>query len=142
MKLLLITLGSILLSFNHSSYAQLDPDHLDPSMPVVSYLISADNIKIASYRQGSPSHLSVILCNNCKEKTYALAPTATLESFNQPLKQSELTIKLLKKEFEKVRLGVDRAKGEIIYLRLGASVDDELSPQQQEQQNLPRVKKL
>ena len=129
MKPLLITLCFTLLSFNHASYALVDPDSLDPSMPVVSYLISADNIKITSYRQGSPSHLSVILCNNCKEKTYSLADSATLELFLQPLTKSELTINLLKKNFAQARLGIDRAKGEIIYLHLGANINDEAPTQ-------------
>lgn len=139
MKLLLITLCSTLLSFNHSSYALVNPDSLDPSMPIVSYLISTDNISITSYSKGSPSHFAVTLCNNCKEKTYSLAPSATLRTFRQPLDKSELTINLLKKKFSKVRLGIDREKSEIIYLHLGASADDEITPQQQ---NLPRVKNL
>ncbi|MBL4797901.1 MAG: hypothetical protein JKY50_10845 [Oleispira sp.] len=130
MKLLLTTLCVALLSFNNPSYALVDPDALDPSMSVVSYLIPAQAVKIASYKQGTPSHLKVILCNICAEKTYPISTTATLILFLKTLDKSELTANLLKKNFAEVRLAVDREKGEIIYLHLGASVDDELSPQQ------------
>lgn len=129
MKLLLSTLCIALLSFNNSSYALVDPDALDPNMPVVSYLVFTKNVKIASYKQGSPSHLKVILCDICLEKSYPLASDVTLELSSKPLKKLELTENLLKKNFEKVRLGIDRAKGEIIYLHLDASVDDEVSLQ-------------
>ncbi len=132
MKLLLTTFCIALLSFNHSSYALVDPDSLDPSMPVVSYLIPTHSVKIASYKQGAASHLSVMLCYNCQEKTYPLASSVILKSFRQPLDRSELTINLLKKNFDQVRLGINRMKGEIIYLHLGASINDELSPDQKE----------
>lgn len=130
MKLLLSTLCFTLLSFNPASYALVDPDSLDPSMPVVSYLIPATDLNIAAYKHGLPSHLKVILCDVCLEKTYLLSSDAILESSRQPLDKSKLTASLLKKDFSQIRLGVDRVKSEIIYLHLGASADDESAPQQ------------
>jgi len=130
MKLLLTTLCAALLSFNNLSHALVDPDSLDPGMSVMSYLIPAQAVKIASYKQGTPSHLKVILCNICTEKTYLISASATFKLFIKTLDKSELTASLLKKNFAEVRLAVDREKGEIIYLHLGASANDELSPQQ------------
>lgn len=60
------------------------------------------------------------------EKTYKISDSAVLELSRKPLKRSDLTIELMKKEFNKIRIGIDRTKGEIIYLRLGASAYDEL----------------
>lgn len=127
MKLLLSAFFIALLSFNNSSFALVDPDSLDPSMVVVSYLISSENIKITAYHQGSPSKLSVKLCKNCIVKTYLLDPKAEFKLFNQPLNKTKLTEILLKKGFTQLRLAINRSKGMITYLYIGASPNDELS---------------
>lgn len=126
MKKILTTLCFTLLALSQYSHALVDPDSLDSGLPVVSYLIPADNMKIESYAQGKPSHLRLVLCRNCMEKTYKISDSAVLELSRKPLKRSDLTIELMKKEFNKIRIGIDRTKGEIIYLRLGASAYDEL----------------
>lgn len=128
MKLLLITLGSILLSFNHSSYALVDPDSINPSMPVVTYLIPASNLKIAAYRLGSPSKLTVKLCNQCLEKTYDLAPSAKFRLLQQPLDRTKLTEVLLKNQHPMLRLAVHRSKGMITFLHIGVRDNEEFVP--------------
>lgn len=130
MKKILNALCFTLLAMSQYSYSLVDPDSLDPSMPVVSYLIPAADMKIESYRQGKPSHLSLILCPNCIEKTYKISDNAVLELSRAPLKKDQLTIQLMKKEFSKIRVGIDRTKQEIIYLRLNASANDELPEQE------------
>lgn len=127
MNKLLITLCFTLLSFNHSSYALVDPDSLDSSMNTVSYLIAPENLKIIAYHLGSPSKLKVKLCRACLEKTYLLDPKAELKIFRQPLEKGKLTEFLLKKQFP-LRLTINRSKGMIIYLHIGASPNDELPP--------------
>jgi hypothetical protein len=127
MKLLLSTLCIALLSFAHSSYALVDPDSLDPSMPVVSYLIPAENLQIVAYRLGSPSKLKVKLCRECFEKTYDLSPSAEFRLLNQRLDKTKLTEVLLKRELSQIRLAVNRRKGVITYLFIGASPNDEFS---------------
>jgi hypothetical protein len=127
MKRLLSTLCIALLSFNNSSFALVDPDSLDPSMSVVSYLISSENLEITAYHLGSPSKLTVKLCKICNAKTYLLDPRAKFKIFNQPLNKTKLTEILLKKEFTQLRLAINRSKGMITYLYIGASPNDELS---------------
>lgn len=143
MKKVLTTLCFALLAFSQHSYSLVDPDSLDPSMPVVSYLISSDNIKIKSYRQGVPSHLTVTLCNNCIEKTYSIATTATLKYLRKPIDKSDLALRLLQEKYPRVRLGINRSTQEITNLQIGASVYDEL-PLQKNEPSLPLsgVKKL
>lgn len=131
MKKILTTLCFVLITFSSYSYSLVDPDSLNPSLPVVSYLIPSADMNIESYRQGTPSHLRLILCRNCMEKTYKISENAVLESSQNELKKGQLTVQLMKKEFAKVRVGIDRTKGEIVYLRLGASAYDEL-PNQEE----------
>jgi hypothetical protein len=128
MKLLLIILGSILLSFNHSSYALVDPDSINPSMPVVTYLIPANNLKIAAYRLGSPSKLTVKLCSQCSEKTYDLAPTAKFRLLQQHLEKEKLTEVLLRNEHPMLRLAVHRNKGMITFLHIGVMEHEEFVP--------------
>jgi hypothetical protein len=98
MKLLLTTFCIVLLSFNHSSYALVDPDSVNASMPVMTYLIPANNLKIVAYRLGSPSKLKVKLCRECLEKTYDLSPSAEFRLLEQPLDKTKLTEVILRKE--------------------------------------------
>lgn len=143
MKILLSTICFAFLTLSYPAYSLIDPDSLDPSMPVVSYLISSDNIKIKSYRQGVPSHLTITLCNNCIEKTYSIATTATLKYLRKPIDKSDLALRLLQKKYPLVRLGINRSTQEITNLQIGASVYDEL-PLQKNKPVLPLsgVKKL
>lgn len=126
MKILITTLYLTFLSLSYSAYALVDPDTQDPSMRVVSYLTSAENIEIKSYLQGTPSSLNVTLCKNCMVKTYTISPTATLEYLRQPLNKTELAGKLLQAKHPLIRLGINRSTQEIINLQIGANANDEL----------------
>lgn len=125
---LLSMLFVALLSFNYSSYALVDPDSIDASMPVMSYLIPANNLKIEAYSLGSPSKLKVILCNECLEKTYTLAPSAKFRLLGLPLEKRKLTEVLLGKEHPMLRLAVNRSKGMITFLYIGVKDNEEFLP--------------
>jgi hypothetical protein len=128
MKLLLTTFCIVLLSFNHSSYALVDPDSVNASMPVMTYLIPANNLKIVAYRLGSPSKLKVKLCRECLEKTYDLSPSAEFRLLEQPLDKTKLTEVILRKEHPILRLAVHRGKGMIIFLHIGVRDSEEFVP--------------
>lgn len=130
MKKILTTLCFTLLALSHYSYALIDPDSLDPGLSVVSYLIPADNMKIESYTQGKPSHLRLVLCRNCIEKTYKISDSAVLELSRKPLQQDQLTIQIMKKEYAKVRVFIDRTKAQIISLHLDANSGDAEPPEE------------
>jgi len=127
MKYLLTITLYFFFSASHADSSLVDPDSLDSSMPVVSYLIPASNLKIAAYQSGSPSKLQVKLCKICIRKIYQLSPEAELNIMGQPLEKTKLTEILLGKKVSQLRLAVNRSKGMIIYLYLGASPNDEFS---------------
>lgn len=130
MKKVLISVCFTLLALSPYSYALVDPDSLDSGLSVVSYLISADDMKIESYSRGKPSHLRLILCRNCMEKTYKISDNAVLELSRKPLKQDQLTIQIMKKEYAKVRVFIDRTKAQIISLHLDANSGDGEPPEE------------
>ncbi|MBQ0729193.1 MAG: hypothetical protein KBT75_00760 [Oleispira antarctica] len=126
MKYLLTITLYFFFSASHADSSLVDPDSLDSSMPVVSYLIPASNLKIAAYYLGAPSKLSVKLCSKCIEKTYLLDPKAELKRSRILLKRDILTKTILNKKFQEVRLVVDRRIGSITSLHIGASPYDEM----------------
>lgn len=128
MKYLLTITLYLFFSTSYANNELVDPDSINPSMPVVSYLISESNLEIMAYRLGSPSKLKVKLCQQCSEKIYILDPDAELRLLKQPLATTKLTEALLKKDHPKLRLAINRSKGMIIYLHLGVNEYDEFVP--------------
>lgn len=99
-----------------SNIEKVDPDNLTPTMPFVIYHLSPKDLSIASYRQGKPSHFSLLLCRTCKEKTYPLSPEAKLTLNQQPITQSDLAITVMKKEFNYISLTINRSTQSIDFL--------------------------
>lgn len=128
MKYLLTITLYLFFSTSHADSSLVDPDSIDPSMPVVSYLVPESNLEITAYHLDSPSKLKVKLCRTCLEKTYLLDPKAELKLLGEPLDKAILTETLLKKEFPLLRLIVNRSKGMIIYLDIGVNRGDEFWP--------------
>lgn len=125
MKYLLAITLSLLFSTSYANESLVDPESISSSMPVVEYLVPADNLKITGYRLGSPSKLQVKLCKRCSEKVYELDTSAKLILFNMPLDKTALAEALLKKEHPLLRLVVNRRKGMITYLHIGVNKQDE-----------------
>jgi len=125
MKYLLAITLSLLFSTSYANESLVDPESISSSMPVVEYLVPADNLKITGYRLGSPSKFQVKLCKRCLEKVYELDTSAELILFNMPLDKTVLAEVLLKKEHQLLRLVVNRRKGMITYLHIGVNKQDE-----------------
>ena len=121
MKYLLTITLYLFLSTSYADSSLVDPDSFDSSMNVVTYQISAKNLKITAYHLGSPSKLKVKLCRDCLEKTYQLDPEAELKMFGEPLNKTKLTETLLRKKFSHLHLAINRSKGMITYLYFGVS---------------------
>lgn len=105
---------------------KVDPDSIDPKMKSVVYHISPENLSIASYRQGNPSHFKVNLCRVCNEKTYQLSPTAELSYNEQALTSRDLALLVMKKEYNHITLTINRAKQSIDHLTFRHSKKSEL----------------
>ena len=105
---------------------KVDPDSIDPKMKSVVYHISPEDLSIASYRQGNPSHFKVTLCRACNEKTYQLSPTAELSYNEQALTSSDIALLVMKKEYKHITLTINRAKQSIDYLTFGNFKKSEL----------------
>ena len=125
MKYLLAITLSLLFSTSYANESLVDPESISSSMPVVEYLVPADNLKITGYGLGSPSKFQVKLCKRCLEKVYELDTSAKLILFNMPLDKTALAEALLKKEHPLLRLVVNRRKGMITYLHIGVNKQDE-----------------
>lgn len=95
---------------------KVDPDSIDPKMKSVLYHLSPENLSIASYRQGNPSHFKVTLCEACNEKTYQLSPTAKLSYNEQAITSSDLALLVMKKEYLHITLTINRENQSIDYL--------------------------
>ena len=128
MKYLLAITLYLLFSTSYANESLVDPDSIDSSMPIVSYIISKDNLKIVGYRLSSPSKLQVKLCKKCEEKVYELDISADLRLLNKSLDKTALAEVLLRKEHPLLRLAVNRKKGMIIYLHIGVNKEDEFIP--------------
>ncbi len=130
---------AILLTLSPWSFAigqnqvQLDPDLVDPEMTQVMYVISPNDIKVATYRNGAPASLDLKLCDNCQIKRYRLADNAELLINERPLLLTELTLELIKKQFDAIQLGIDRSKQTISYLYLGGLSESSAEEYAQEQ---------
>lgn len=115
----------LLLIASHSGFAQelklssIDPDLVDAEMTRVMYIISPNDIRISTYKNGFPSVFTIKLCDNCQQKVYTLKDAAELLLHEQPLALEDLTRILLKKSFKKIQLGIDRSNRTITYLYLG-----------------------
>jgi hypothetical protein len=115
----------LLLIASHSGFTQevkssgIDPDSVDAEMTRVMYIISPSDIKISSYKNGTPSIFTIKLCGNCQQKAYTLKDVAELLLHEQPLALQDLTPTLIKKSFKKIQLGIDRSNKTITYLYLG-----------------------
>jgi hypothetical protein len=125
-SLLFIFLSSILhSSISFSSTADLDikkvdPDNIDPAMPFVIYNIGPKDLSIASYRNGTPSHFTLLLCKRCKEKTYKLNPQAQLMLNQQDITKSDLALIVMKKKFNYITLTINRSTSSIDFLTFDA----------------------
>jgi hypothetical protein len=125
-SLLFLFLSLILhSSVSFSSTANLniekvDPDNIDPTMPFVIYNIGPKDLSIASYRQGKPSHFTLLLCKICKEKTYKLNPDAQLMLNQQAITQSDLALIVMKKNFKYITLTINRSTSSIDFLTFDA----------------------
>ena len=95
---------------------KVDPDSIDPKMKSVLYHLSPENLSIASYRQGNPSHFKVTLCKECNEKIYQLSPTAELSYNEQAITSSDLALLVMKKEYLHITLTINRENQSIDYL--------------------------
>jgi hypothetical protein len=109
----------------------IDPDSIDTEMTQVMYLISPNDIRANTYKNGYPSVFSITLCKTCQQKSYTLKDGADLLLNEQPLDLSDLTITLIKKKFDVIQLGIDRSDRSITYLYLGGL--SEFSAKVQEQ---------
>lgn len=110
----------LLLTATHFGITQdIDPDLVDAEMTRVMYTISPSDIKISSYKSGSPSIFTIKLCGNCQQKAYTLKDAAELLLHEQPLTLKDLTRALIKKSFKTIQLGIDRSNKTITYLYLG-----------------------
>jgi hypothetical protein len=114
-----------LLSFadvtnNTSANSNLvDPDLIDSEMTQVMYLIGPKDIKTTSYQGGYPSNFNLKLCTACMPKPYKLEEGAELLLNEQPLDIKDLTISLIKKQFDVIQLGIDRTTRTVSYIYLG-----------------------
>lgn len=121
---------------NLNSYADasanslVDPDSIDPEIEQVMYIIEPTDLKVHQYSNGIPSSFNVKLCNVCQTKTYAFAKDSSLLLNEISLEIDDLAISLIKKNFNKIQLGIDRSNGTISYLYLGGI--NELTPPMQE----------
>lgn len=115
----------LLFFLSQMSFAQftaptgIDPDLIDAEMNQVMYLISPNDIKVSTYKNGYPTIFSIILCKTCRQKSYTLKGGADLLLNEQPLGLSDLTTTLIKKKFKIIQLGIDRSNKSITYLYLG-----------------------
>ena len=114
--LLAISCSSMSFSAANSSNKKVDPDSLDPTMPFVIYNIGPKDLSIASYRQGKPSHFTLLLCRKCQKKTYKLNPEAQLTFNQKPINQSDLALIVMKKEFNYISLTINRSTQSIDFL--------------------------
>ncbi|MGK0248109.1 MAG: hypothetical protein ACI910_000837 [Oleispira sp.] len=125
-SLLLFFLSSILhSSVSFSSTADLDikkvdPDNIDPTMAFVIYNIGPKDLSIASYRDGKPSHFTLLLCKRCKEKIYKLNPDAQLMLNQQAITKSDLALIVMKKNFNYITLTINRSTSSIDFLTFDA----------------------
>jgi hypothetical protein len=135
-SLLFLFLTSILhSSVSFSSTADLDnekvdPDNIDPTMPFVIYNIGPKDLSIASYRQGKPSHFTLLLCKRCKEKIYKLNPEAQLMLNQQAITKSDLAFIVMKKNFNYITLTINRSTSSIDFLTFDAVRKSEFEPLQ------------
>lgn len=97
----------------------VDPDLIDPEMVNVMYLISPNDLQANSYSNGYPSSFNIKLCEACSIKSYSLAANSEILFNAQPLLLKDLTISLLKKNFDVIQLGINRKDKTITYLYLG-----------------------
>lgn len=139
-----LTLFSILLfsSFSFTSNATsstlgVDPDSIDPELRRVVYHIGPKDIKISAYQGGSPSALELSLCERCLTKTYKLASDAEILLNETPLPLSELTIELIKKNFDIISLSINRDQNTVTSLYLGGV--SELSKEESSQEALNEI---
>lgn len=95
---------------------KVDPDNIDPTMPVVIYNILPNDLSIKSYRQGNPSHLNLLLCKRCLEKSYKINQEANLTYNQQSIELSDLALIVMKKEFNYISLTINRSTQSIDYL--------------------------
>jgi hypothetical protein len=103
---------------DNSNFEKVDPDSIDPKMTSVIYHISPKDLSIASYRQGKPSHLSVLLCRQCKIKTYSLSTEAQLIRNQESISNNNLALIIMKKEYNYVTVSINRNTQSIDYLVL------------------------
>tara|TARA_B100001063_G_scaffold169791_1_gene158940 strand:- start:3754 stop:4173 length:420 start_codon:yes stop_codon:yes gene_type:complete len=128
MKYLFAITLYLLFSTSYANDALVDPDSISSSMPVVEYIVPADNLKITEYRLGSPSHLQVKLCKRCKEKAYELEISADLRLLDRHLDKTKLAEVLLSKQHPLLRLVINRKKGMITHLHVGVDKNIEFVP--------------
>lgn len=116
---------SLIIFFSSHSFANsvtpnsIDPDLVDPEMTQVMYIINPNDIKTTSYRAGQPSTFDLKLCKACQIKSYKLKIDAELLNNGLPLAMQDLTIKLIKKKFDLIQLGIDRTNNTVTYIYLG-----------------------
>lgn len=121
MRLLSFTL---LLITSSACFAQvpstgIDPDSIDSEMTKVMYRIAPNDLKTIAYSNGAPSVLAIKLCEACKIKSYTLQKEAGLLLNEQPLLLKNLTVALIKKNFDSIQLGINRTDKTVTYLYLG-----------------------
>ncbi|MFT6270887.1 MAG: hypothetical protein ACJAVV_003726 [Alphaproteobacteria bacterium] len=125
-SLLFIFLSLILhssVSFSSTadlSIEKVDPDNIDPTMPFVIYNLGPKDLSIESYRQGKPSHFTLLLCKKCKEKIYKLNPEAELMFNQQAINKSDLALIVMKKNFNYITITINRSTNSIDFLTFDA----------------------
>jgi len=132
----IISFVLFLFSISHTSISwsetaefaieKVDPDSIDPSMPSVIYHIAPKDLAIDSYRQGVPSHFSLVLCRRCQKKTYKLNPKAQLSTNQEPINKSDLALVVMRKEYNHITLTINRSTQSIDFLTLDAVKKSEI----------------
>jgi hypothetical protein len=136
MNSLIFTLFLSIYSITSSQAAQpleIEPDLIDAEMTLVMYRIEPNSLKTIAYKNGYPSTLNIKLCQACRIKPYTLEINAEILLNEQPLALEDLSIELIKKNYDSVELGLNRSTQAVTHLYLGGISELDAKARAQEQ---------
>ena len=97
----------------------------DAAMRSVSYSLAPTSVSISSYQTGKPASMKIQTCATCDPQVVDLATGVQLMSDTKTLNGKSFIESFHKKDFEMIRLGINREKQQITYINLASDHGEE-----------------
>lgn len=124
----IISVYSLLLASVLTMNSQAN--EVDSAMRSVSYTLTPSQLSIAGFKPGQAAFMKVILCSGCEAQQLPLADNAQLYKDQKSLTDQDFVSQFYKKDYQLIRLGINRDQKNISYINLASDYGEEPESEQ------------